>query len=110
MSKPVIGPTLRRLRTGQGLSQQALAQKLGPLFTGQSRNRAKINAPWLTALRVRAPQLFALASPAVAKVRVADAGGKVFAQGSGFLVSADAAFVTGQRVVVDGGADASPTG
>jgi predicted transcriptional regulator/transcriptional regulator with XRE-family HTH domain len=29
MSKPVIGPTLRRLRTGQGLSQQALAQKLG---------------------------------------------------------------------------------
>jgi len=29
MSKPIIGPTLRRLRTAQGLSQQALAQKLG---------------------------------------------------------------------------------
>jgi predicted transcriptional regulator/transcriptional regulator with XRE-family HTH domain len=29
MAKPIIGPTLRRLRTGQGLSQQALAQKLG---------------------------------------------------------------------------------
>jgi predicted transcriptional regulator/transcriptional regulator with XRE-family HTH domain len=29
MSKPIIGPTLRRLRMGQGLSQQALAQKLG---------------------------------------------------------------------------------
>src|SRR4051794_16985083 len=27
-----------------------------------------------------------------------------------FLVSGDAAFVTGQRIVVDGGADASPTG
>jgi 3-oxoacyl-[acyl-carrier protein] reductase len=26
-----------------------------------------------------------------------------------FLVSEDAAFVTGQRIVVDGGADASPT-
>jgi transcriptional regulator with XRE-family HTH domain len=29
MSKPIIGPTLRRLRTAQGLSQQSLAQKLG---------------------------------------------------------------------------------
>ncbi len=29
MAKPIIGPTLRRLRTSQGLSQQALAQKLG---------------------------------------------------------------------------------
>jgi predicted transcriptional regulator/transcriptional regulator with XRE-family HTH domain len=29
MSKPIIGPTLRRLRTAQGHSQQALAQKLG---------------------------------------------------------------------------------
>jgi predicted transcriptional regulator/transcriptional regulator with XRE-family HTH domain len=29
MSKPIIGPTLRRLRTAQGVSQQALAQKLG---------------------------------------------------------------------------------
>lgn len=29
MSKPIIGPKLRRLRTAQGLSQQALAQKLG---------------------------------------------------------------------------------
>jgi len=27
-----------------------------------------------------------------------------------FLVSEEAGFVTGQRVVVDGGADASPTG
>ena len=29
MAKPIIGPTLRRLRTAQGLSQQGLAQKLG---------------------------------------------------------------------------------
>jgi predicted transcriptional regulator/transcriptional regulator with XRE-family HTH domain len=29
MSKPLIGPTLRRLRTAQAISQQALAQKLG---------------------------------------------------------------------------------
>jgi len=29
MAKPIIGPTLRRLRTAQGLSQQNLAQKLG---------------------------------------------------------------------------------
>jgi predicted transcriptional regulator/transcriptional regulator with XRE-family HTH domain len=29
MAKPNIGPTLRRLRTAQGLSQQNLAQKLG---------------------------------------------------------------------------------
>ena len=29
MPKPIIGPTLRRLRGAQGLSQQALAQKLG---------------------------------------------------------------------------------